>query len=635
MDEILQRNLEVLATRFPKAAELVRTFPPSTERRVQRTGEGICVYQYLRDGRWCSLTSRYNPIREAEQQVSAVALEDVKFVFMIGEAGFYHVEAALSRVKPDTRLVFLSNRPDYLRVTLSSRDLTSVLSDERLVFVVSDDVKVIQQGIHFLVSRDLYDVPTFAHWAHPVEQRLQDEFVTEILSFLHYVFNAELVNLHTIRFFEHWWARNFVCNIPALLQATYVQELEGTWKDRPVVIVGAGPSLNKNIDLLHRFHDRALIFCVDTAFRALERHGIQPHLVVTLDGSPMNAELMRGCNYSRFPLFIDAYSHFEIVQSHKGPKVVSYGVDAHEYWWSMISSEGRHTNRLPVGGSVATAAFSIARLVGADPVICVGLDLSYPEGQCYAAGTLHDQRKVDDVRVNRELYEVEDIHGNKVYTTYDYLFYLRWFEREVKAQDRTYVNATEGGALKRGWEIMTLREALEKYANSPAPTAEWMDAIVSRAPEMETIIRVYRNLKRSRRQLRAARRVLTAMARALSSYVEQLESRDAPYQTALARVRKGQVCMRRLPMALAFLDAISFDTVYVDIKLSDAVAKDASDSDAREQQIMWANKNIVLFNRLAELAQESIDIHDQGIRVFEQEFGQHLKEARNEPAICV
>ncbi|GGJ11381.1 hypothetical protein GCM10010885_20820 [Alicyclobacillus cellulosilyticus] len=632
MDEILQQNLAVLSKRFPKVAELVQNTPSSSERRVVWTESGTCVYQYLQDGRWRNLTSRYSPVREAEQQLSSVSLGNAKFVFLIGEAGFYHVEVALSRLQPEARLLFLSNRPDYLRVTLANRDLTHVLSDERLVFVVSPDVRVIQHGIQMIVTRDQYDIPPFAYWAHPVEERVQSEFVVEMWSFLHYVLDSVLVNLHTTHFFERWWARNFVCNIPVLLQAKSVSELEGSWRDRPVVIVGAGPSLNKNIDVLPCFHDRALIFCVDTAYRALERRGIDPHLVVTLDGSPMNAELMRGCEYSHVPLLIDAYSHFEISQNHKGAKLLSFGASAHQHWWRMIAPEASQTNQLSVGGSVATAAFSLARLIGADPVICVGLDLSYPEGKCYAEGTLHDQRNVDDLRADRELYEVEDIYGNKVYTTRDYLFYLRWFERQVKARDRTYVNATEGGALKEGWEIMTLAEALGKYARSPAPTREWVNSITSRIPALDTVARVYRNLKRSRRQLRAVRRYLAAMSTALSSYIGSLQSTETGDPATLERVHKAQRNLHRLPLALAFLDAISFNTVYVDIKLSDTVSKDVSDKEDREQKIIWANKSLMLFNQLRELAEESIDIHDQGIRIYEEEFREYLKEVYHEPA---
>ncbi|MBX5436700.1 MAG: motility associated factor glycosyltransferase family protein [Alicyclobacillaceae bacterium] len=636
MDDILQRNLTVLGERFPKVARLVEGASLPFDRRVEHTGAGVYVYQYFQDGGWRNLTSRYNPLREAEQQLSHADFEGAKFVFMVGEAGFYHVEVALSRLKPDARILFVSHRPDYLRVVFASRDLSTVLSDERLVFLVSEDMQVIQQGILFVVGRDQYDVPTFAHWAHPVEERLQSDFVTEIWSFLHYVFNAELVNLHTTRFFEHWWARNFVCNIPALLQAKHVQELEGTWRNRPVIVVGAGPSLNKNIELLRECRNRALIFCVDTAYRALERRGIEPHMVVTLDGSPMNAELMCGCNYDRYPLFIEPYSHYEIVRHHQGPKLVSCEAGAHEHWWNMVLPEQPRTaSRLPIGGSVATAAFSMARFIGADPVICVGLDLSYPQGQCYAAGTLHDQRKVEDLRGNRELYEVEDIYGETVYTTHDYLFYLRWFEREVKAGDRTYVNATEGGALKHGWKVMTLREAMEQYASSDVPTAEWMDAIVSRRPDPSTIHTVHQNLKRSRRQLRAARRFLTAMMESLVSYSQGIESGHEPDPGGLSRLQEAQRRLRRLPLALAFLDAISFDTVYVDIKLSDAVAKDSSDTDERERQRMWANKSALLIHRLLELTNESINIHNEGIQIFEQEFHRELREARHVPAECV
>jgi hypothetical protein len=72
--------------------------------------------------------------------------------------------------------------------------------------------------------------------------------------------------------------------------------LFGAFSGYPGIIISAGPSLRRNVDLLKGLRDRALLVCVDTAYKVCSRRGIIPHIVMTLD-----ARRQRQAFFRRFP----------------------------------------------------------------------------------------------------------------------------------------------------------------------------------------------------------------------------------------------------------------------------------------------------------------------------------------------
>src|SRR5947207_12101996 len=70
--------------------------------------------------------------------------------------------------------------------------------------------------------------------------------------------------------------------------------LFGRFRNVPLVIVSAGPSLDLNIEELRGIEDRCFILSVDTALRPLLAAGVTPHAVITADPSEMNARHVAG-----------------------------------------------------------------------------------------------------------------------------------------------------------------------------------------------------------------------------------------------------------------------------------------------------------------------------------------------------
>jgi hypothetical protein len=110
--------------------------------------------------------------------------------------------------------------------------------------------------------------------------------------------------------------------------------------------------------------------------------------------------------------------------------------------------------------SGAHLAFFIARALGADPIIFIGLDLSFPsDGSHHAEGAAD----VWTPRPDEEYVHVADVFGGYVKTLPGFQSMIGLFEAEVAKTDALCIDATEGGALIRGTKTMPLTEALTNY----------------------------------------------------------------------------------------------------------------------------------------------------------------------------
>ena len=62
------------------------------------------------------------------------------------------------------------------------------------------------------------------------------------------------------------------------------------WPRGPVVVVGAGASLEADIDIIRNVRDQVTLVAADSALGPLKGHGITPDLVVVLEAQPVNRE---------------------------------------------------------------------------------------------------------------------------------------------------------------------------------------------------------------------------------------------------------------------------------------------------------------------------------------------------------
>ena len=114
-------------------------------------------------------------------------------------------------------------------------------------------------------------------------------------------------------------AGNILANTPTIIRSPGVKRLFNRFENLPAIIVGAGPSLDKNVTLLREVKDRAVIIAVDRTLGLLLPLGITPHLVPSIDYSKINYDEKYAPHQLEEKLFmVSAQTVYHKIPNHSG-----------------------------------------------------------------------------------------------------------------------------------------------------------------------------------------------------------------------------------------------------------------------------------------------------------------------------
>jgi hypothetical protein len=227
--------------------------------------------------------------------------------------------------------------------------------------------------------------------------------------------------------------------------------------------VAAGPSLKQDIKALGNRPDDSIVFCVDAALKPLLQNNIKPDAVITCDPYPGNFNKVEGLPreiLSSLPLFCQGEATSKLIEQFSGYKFIA---NAHNSLTKWATNIGRSVVTFPFSPSVSHFGFMIARYMGADPIIFVGLDLSFPIDQEHADGCAQTWRLDFN---NTEFIWVSNNTGGKVKTIPGFLSMIHSLEYEIKKTKARCINVSEGGAMIKGVEWMTLEDAFQLAKSS-------------------------------------------------------------------------------------------------------------------------------------------------------------------------
>lgn len=273
----------------------------------------------------------------------------------------------------------------------------------------------------------------------------------------------------TLARFQNLWRENFKANLPAIQRHSPVAKLARKFKKTPAILVGAGPSLDKNIHYLKEAHGKALILASDAAYKPLVHHGIFPSMTVCLDPQEEITKFFTGVAHRDVTLIAPTIIHPHVIDIWQG-NVVFYHQHAPDIPILMeIINQLPQLGALTPGGSVLSVGYHLAYEMGCDPILFLGQDLSYPKTKTYSrlganegetlTGTLNRQQE-------NIVYE-EDMNGVRLPTLKSMSVSKQWFNWAFTTWKRdlplTVVNCSEGGILTDNVLMMSFREAIYNY----------------------------------------------------------------------------------------------------------------------------------------------------------------------------
>jgi len=269
---------------------------------------------------------------------------------------------------------------------------------------------------------------------------------------------------------EKMWMRNIQKNKPFYMRGNPIPKGLATY------LIGAGPSLDKNIDELKNMGGRGVVVCIDANLKYLMDKGIKPEYCVSIDASGKIWDMVKHvidktkditlvCTTAANPKLIKRWkgNRFFFITPHKviqsktdemtamtryivATKDIKVGKELlfnknYKIKFSGVMLE------LPCGGNVTTSAhmFCIACLK-AISVVFVGCDFSWKDSSHFYAGNEHIENTKGRT-LNEQIFSHPDSNGDKVNTNISLDSFKRWHEQLALHYEYSCINATEGGIL--------------------------------------------------------------------------------------------------------------------------------------------------------------------------------------------
>lgn len=481
---LLERNLAALAMSCPEVATRIRSATPAPV-RFSRAADGGLAGEVESGDRARSLGSRRRPVAEAERFAEGVDLHSAGAVVVAGFGLGHHLRALVRRT--GEACIVLCFEPDLglLRAVFEREDHTDWMLGARFALLTdAEDSAAVSNALHGLEGLASIGVKVVEH--PPSRARLgpsTDQLsatMAKAVRALRTAVTTTIVHMNTT-------LENLTQNLGEYVAAEGIAPLQGLAAGRPAVVVSAGPSLERNVDLLARpgVRDRVVIIAVQTVLKTLLARGIRPHFVTALDHHEISRRFYEGLtaeDVEGVTLVVEPKANPAILRAWPG----RVRCVADERLDLLLGDDlGDDRGSLDSGATVAHLAYFLARFLGCDPVVLIGQDLGFTDGQYYAAGAaihtvwspeLNAFRTLEMfeweriARSKRQLHRVTDQLGRPVYTDEQMSAYLLGFERafsEDAAAGRTTIDATEGGVAKQHTSALPLADALTRFATVP------------------------------------------------------------------------------------------------------------------------------------------------------------------------
>lgn len=494
---MIDANLDALGRRYPALAERLRNTKVSVEGvTVEESGTGR---PYLRSGD-TALEDAHDPAGEARKIMASVGPN--RRMVVIKGSGLGYLWKAAHALRHLEHIVCIEPELALFALMLSVNDFRRLLDDPRVDLYIGQDaydaVKHIRSRYDFgtETGKMLIVLPPNVVVRHPViaaSTKFENAFDEEWSA-------AQKVsdrNWASLERFCGPWRRHIAENLPAILSSGPLAQLAGAARGVPGILVGAGPSLDRNVRALKAAKGRSVIVAVDTAYRTLKISGVIPDFVVAIDATEENANDFRGVTVGDDPtsLVMVPVVHPVIPRLFQRRFVTGYG---HPFQKWIEAALGQEFGSLLVSGSVSTLGFDLLRFMRAEPIILAGMD--------FAVGTTSHSRGAAFFGVDSRFGSIEQTStrrgpkasierpgwgGGNVKTTEQMARWAAWFEKEIGEGGQKTVNATEGGVRIAGAMEMTLHDAISRYCKRayPVPAPKPFDA-ASRAKVFDLLAHI-------------------------------------------------------------------------------------------------------------------------------------------------
>ncbi|WP_052805689.1 motility associated factor glycosyltransferase family protein [Campylobacter jejuni] len=389
----------------------------------------------------------------------------------------------------------------------------------------------------------------------------------------------------------------FVYNLPQMITHPSYKELLSKRKgiSDTAIIVSTGPSLTKQLPLLKKYASKATIFCADSSYPILAKHGIKPDYVCMLERTEITAEFFNN-DFGEFDkdiVFVCAgVVHPKAIEYLKDRNlVITQKVLAFPYYINL-----KDFSYAAVGFSVAHTLSYLATYLSHKNIIFIGQDLAYAEN-----GNSHPDDYQNSANYESQMYEhilTTAYGGNgKVETHSIWLLFKNWFENEMIPNTRkmgiTTYNCTEGGARIEGtiekpflWACENL---LDKDLNKPFEKLEPL----SLNKQNEFLLKAYYKVCKSIKHCRDFSKILSNDFEKIQSVYLSLNEKEEDINLAIKKIDEFKNKLENIKQMQDLYEILSPLLIQFELNLARIyVLNPKTKEDAFNKSILWIKEHL-------------------------------------------
>lgn len=342
---------------------------------VQTAGGPSILYQ----GR--NLYSSHDPGRSPCEAVKRTVILPESLVICVSPALGYGLEALLAKL-PEHSFVLAIERDLSLFELSASSIPERVLRDSRFRLACIDSPARLPQILDELPGKPFrrclrIDLSGGA--------RLDAEFYSSLFSLADSLISTFWKNRLTLMHLGRIYTRNLLVNAALIPRSYPVRPSSST---KPVLVAGAGPSLDSTLAFAREYRDRIFLLAVDTALGALGEASLTPDAVVLVESQFWISRAFLGFASSGIPVYADMTARPDAVTATGGPIHFFHTPYADSPFLARFAASGLAPFVVPRLGSVGLVALHLARYLAGNtlPVFFTGLDFSWGSGMTHARG---------------------------------------------------------------------------------------------------------------------------------------------------------------------------------------------------------------------------------------------------------
>ncbi|EDP5369164.1 DUF115 domain-containing protein, partial [Campylobacter jejuni] len=339
--------------------------------------------------------------------------------------------------------------------------------------------------------------------------------------------------------------KQFVYNLPQMITHPSYKELLSKRKgiSDTAIIVSTGPSLTKQLPLLKKYASKATIFCADSSYPILAKHGIKPDYVLSLERIPLTSEFFNN-DFGEFDKDI-----MFIVKSVTHPHTIKY-LQKNNRAFILVSTYASFIQYLKLdyfgyfnmGKSVANMSYLLTEYLNYKNIILIGQDLAYAkDGFSHTKDYKNLDKHEGHFQRDKGKFQCLAYGGNgKVESSEIWTMFRLIFENDInyfqKLFNITTYNCTEGGARIEGtiekpflWACENL---LDKDLNKPFEKLEPL----SLNKQNEFLLKAYYKVCKSIEHCRDFSKILSNDFKKIQSVYLSLNEKEEDINLAIKKI---------------------------------------------------------------------------------------------------